>query len=422
MPFRFLLFLAIFVSVGLYEPLAAQSHISLSGQVKDADTGKPLPYAGLYISGSSLGAVCDKNGTFSLSVPNKYKNNNLIISFLGYQSKQLPLQQIYNKHIVIKLAPEDENIETVTVRPGLAEGLIAKALDKIPENYPKHALQQQASYRETVRQNGEYIEHIELILEIYKTAYNSRKADQIKALSGKRADSLTDSYLYEHVYFVNGPYEALACDIAKYPDDFITLPRNLLNFLNLSFFKFYRYELLFAPPLSEQYFIIRFIPKHKRAVYAGSLLLERKTLAFRALYYKTTPPKTAQTPLMPLRVDEFLASRELYVTPKHYECYTEYIPTENGMEFKRAYLEYSYYLFNRKKNQTDTIYYNSLIEINKTLNKPASTFGLWERFMWDTDIRMLLPRKQSFNRQNFFISDKGELYHFLKEHTNALVK
>ena len=44
----------------------AQSFTSASGIVKDSITGEPLPFVSVYFDGSTIGAMTDDNGTFTL--------------------------------------------------------------------------------------------------------------------------------------------------------------------------------------------------------------------------------------------------------------------------------------------------------------------------------------------------------------------
>lgn len=64
--------------------------ISISGNIKDAETGNPLVNANIFISGKTIGTVSDAKGNFKLS--NEIKTTDtLIISFIGYAQKIIPL-------------------------------------------------------------------------------------------------------------------------------------------------------------------------------------------------------------------------------------------------------------------------------------------------------------------------------------------
>lgn len=67
----------------------AQSKGTVNGTITDKDLGnETLPFASVSVKGTSIGANTDMDGKFSLSVPEG--NHTLIITFLGYETAQVP--------------------------------------------------------------------------------------------------------------------------------------------------------------------------------------------------------------------------------------------------------------------------------------------------------------------------------------------
>src|SRR5699024_249272 len=60
----------------------------IRGIVKDSSTGKPLSGVTIRVKGSTTGTTSDKDGQFTLNVPNDAV---LEVSYLGYQSKLIPV-------------------------------------------------------------------------------------------------------------------------------------------------------------------------------------------------------------------------------------------------------------------------------------------------------------------------------------------
>lgn len=77
----------------------------MSGTVKDASDGKPLPEATIAIKGGTQNTTSDVNGNFSIVVPND--NSVLTISFIGYTSRDI-------------LAGSGNRLD-ITLQPGSAE-------------------------------------------------------------------------------------------------------------------------------------------------------------------------------------------------------------------------------------------------------------------------------------------------------------
>lgn len=83
-------------------PLAAVTNVStinnngtalqqkkITGTVKD-ENGKPLTGATVQVQGTTVGTLTDADGKYSLEVPGK--NATLLVSFIGYEAQQLPVE------------------------------------------------------------------------------------------------------------------------------------------------------------------------------------------------------------------------------------------------------------------------------------------------------------------------------------------
>jgi len=64
----------------------------LIGKVVDQESNKNLKGVNIYIDGSSLGTITKDNGEFVLAV-DKNSNALLIVRYLGYETKALPIDQ-----------------------------------------------------------------------------------------------------------------------------------------------------------------------------------------------------------------------------------------------------------------------------------------------------------------------------------------
>ena len=63
---RYIILIALLQAVAGIFLSHAQSFTSASGIVKDSITGEPLPFVSVYFDGSTIGAMTDDNGTFTL--------------------------------------------------------------------------------------------------------------------------------------------------------------------------------------------------------------------------------------------------------------------------------------------------------------------------------------------------------------------
>ena len=75
-----------------------QTNGKLSGRVIDAK-GEPIPGANIFIKGTTIGTITDMDGNFSIDVnPNQI----LTISFIGYETKTIPVSNQKTLNIVLK--------------------------------------------------------------------------------------------------------------------------------------------------------------------------------------------------------------------------------------------------------------------------------------------------------------------------------
>ena len=67
--------------------------LSVTGTVTDSITGEPLPYAAVVWEGTTVGAQTDADGRFSLSFSQAAGSHVLEISYMGYDTKRVPVRR-----------------------------------------------------------------------------------------------------------------------------------------------------------------------------------------------------------------------------------------------------------------------------------------------------------------------------------------
>ncbi|MCU0320934.1 MAG: carboxypeptidase-like regulatory domain-containing protein [Chitinophagaceae bacterium] len=77
---------------------------SLSGNVVE-ESGQPIPYASVFVKGSTIGTACNENGAFNLNVPNSAKE--LVVTSVGMEQKEVAIKSINKSEpIVLRLSTE----------------------------------------------------------------------------------------------------------------------------------------------------------------------------------------------------------------------------------------------------------------------------------------------------------------------------
>src|SRR5687767_10648699 len=95
--------------------LFAQENFYVSGTVVDSATKEPLAGASVFCQNTTQGTATNKDGNFSMSLkPGGY---DVIITFTGYHSKLIPVNQHSGStNLQIEMVKEEKSIEEVVIR------------------------------------------------------------------------------------------------------------------------------------------------------------------------------------------------------------------------------------------------------------------------------------------------------------------
>ena len=89
----------------------------LNGEIKDAENKTLLQYANIGIANKNVGTVSNSNGQFSLRLNEKINQNDIVtFSYIGYQSKSLPISKLNLTNKLIELEPLKNQLDEVVVK------------------------------------------------------------------------------------------------------------------------------------------------------------------------------------------------------------------------------------------------------------------------------------------------------------------
>lgn len=257
-----------------------KSIIVLKGQIFEADTKMPLPYVNIGVQNKSLGTISNENGYFILKLPSSLKSDTIIISFIGFMSQYIPIENLeYDTKIELKskIIP----LQEIVIRSTDPKGLVRHAIRSKKENYSSNACILRCFYREIMTRNNKYKLYTEGLIDVYKSPYRPTLFnDQIKLLKKR---TFSDVISEDTVQFKlqGGLKSSLELDLIKHP----------LNFLQLQTLNLYIYKLRDIVSYNGRLlYQIEFSPfvDAKNPVFEGNIFIDVRNLAIVKLQFNYT--------------------------------------------------------------------------------------------------------------------------------------
>lgn len=209
----FLLFTTLFFSISF-----AQNLVEYKGVVLDQNNKNELALADISLTNSNISTITNREGEFSIKIPENLINERLIISFLGYKQQEIKLSELNKNEAEIFLQPAATMLASVDiVRPKNAYDLVKKTLALKDKNYLTKNTYMIGFYRETIKKRNRNASLAEAIVSINKQPYTNHKSDKITLIKSRkqtnynRLDTLA-------LKLQGGPFGSLYSDMIKYPE------------------------------------------------------------------------------------------------------------------------------------------------------------------------------------------------------------
>lgn len=233
--------------------------------------GKPVPFATIYFKRSSKGTIANEEGLFRLIANNTHANDTLVVSCIGFEPTEILSEEYKKGNLLVNLKPSYFPIKDVIVRPNNPEQLVMKSYEAISENHNTKTSLITAFFRESSKQNEEYISLSEALIEINKSSYTSSSQDLIRLMKGRNGTNINKSDLVNLVV-EGGLYNGLRLDIAKYGSYFYG--EDALSECDFKFLKSIVYN-------GRQTYVVWFDMKENinYAGYTGKMYIDAESLA-----------------------------------------------------------------------------------------------------------------------------------------------
>ncbi|MBR9854242.1 MAG: carboxypeptidase-like regulatory domain-containing protein [Algicola sp.] len=202
---------------GFQEGQEAVDFNQYSGEVKDESSNKSLVFATLTVEGTNISTITNTEGNFLLKVPKEFINKNIVISFLGYKTKKVPIADLSVEKNEIFLEISVTQLSEININaPKDALALVKETLKNRDTRYFDDPTLMTAFYRETIKKRRKNVSLAEAVVNIYKTPYSSSREDAVELYKARKS---TDYSKLDTVALKlqGGPYNTLYVDMMKYP-------------------------------------------------------------------------------------------------------------------------------------------------------------------------------------------------------------
>jgi hypothetical protein len=241
------------------------------GSILDSKTKDELNFASITVAGTTISTISNSEGKFSIKVPTEKQKSSLIISFLGYKNKVVPIKELKPEKNILYLEPSNTILDEVVVKVNDAKNVFLGVLKNRLQNYGDDPIQMTGFYRETIRKRRTYVSLSESIVDIQKQPFTASAQDQINLFKGRKN---TDYAKLDTVNFKlqGGPYSALYLDLIKYPNFIFTEDA----------FELYDFNLEEDTQINDDKVLVLAFkqkPTNDNPLYYGKMFIDAKSLA-----------------------------------------------------------------------------------------------------------------------------------------------
>lgn len=173
------------------QPVYGQKDRIISGKIADALNGQPMPFVTVALKESLIGTISNENGGFDLHVPDSIKEDVLLVTMIGYQPAEFPLQGLANP-LMVKLQPVMMEMKEVIVKPQPPTYYILQAMRSLKTNYPSQPFETQAYYRENINENDGFLRSAEGVFKTYYPGFQDSVKNQHQLMLFRKAETLAE--------------------------------------------------------------------------------------------------------------------------------------------------------------------------------------------------------------------------------------
>ncbi|WP_281542642.1 carboxypeptidase-like regulatory domain-containing protein [Maribacter aestuarii] len=181
---------------------SGQQRDYIFGQLVDATQNEPIPFATIRVKDKALGVISNFDGTFKIPLRYKTLGDILSISCMGFESKEIPVQDLKEEEsniIILKPGTFEltEAVVSANIKELSAKQIVKIAVNSIPQNFPDNNFRLVGYYRDYQIKNKEYTNLNEAIIQFLDYGFGRKNNlyNQYKIYSySKNPDFEIDSF------------------------------------------------------------------------------------------------------------------------------------------------------------------------------------------------------------------------------------
>lgn len=240
------------------------------GVVIDAKSKKSLEYASVSVSNSNISTISNLDGVFLLKVPKALENEKVVVTYLGYQNKIIPLSSFTGLEMTFAMEESFEKLPDVNLVEANPISVIKKVIEQRKSNTYREPIIAKAFYRESIRKRRTYASLSEAVVDVYKPT----KVIQGDYVVLDKARKSTDYNKIDTlvIKLQGGPYNNLSMDMMRNEELFFS--GDMFDIYKFSFDKMINMD-------KRNVYVIDFVqkPTMVEPFYQGKLYIDTESYA-----------------------------------------------------------------------------------------------------------------------------------------------
>ena len=243
----------------------------LNGKVLDSKKENPLKYATISLLNKPIGTITNTDGDFLLKIHPDNILDTAVISCMGFKQIFTPAYNLLDEDVFM-MDPISIRIKEVKVTAITPSQLLSKIRENFSNNYSNYPKLMTAFYRETLRQEGSYINVSEAVMNILKASYsNYLKTDVVRLIKGRKSPDVKP-FRWINFKLQGGPFTITQLDVIK----------DLKRFIDEETENFYLYRISKSIWYNDiPVYVLNFEPASglKFPAFRGEMYVHRETFA-----------------------------------------------------------------------------------------------------------------------------------------------